>query len=249
MAEKPTTTQVTVFEDQLAGMAAEAVKAEQASTGTPFLSTQGGILKFQGNPIAGNRLECVILASPVERLYYAERFDPTKKVAPTCTAISVNAIGMTPIQTGEGVPVQHPTCEGCPKNEWGSAPNGGKGKACRETRRLIVLPADALTSADAIAGAEVAALRPPVTSLKNYANYVQTIAATYKRPPLAMVTAIAVTPDPKTQFKVTFSMVKAIDDRELIAALLARATREIASALSTAGLTDGEDAASASTRF
>lgn len=243
-------TQLALFEDQLAGLAAQAVKAEQSTAGVSFLSTQGGILKWQGNPIAGNKLQCVILASPVERLYYAERYDPTKKVGPACTAISINAIGMTPVQTGEGLPVQHATCEGCPKNEWGSAANGGKGKACRETRRLILLPSDALTSPEVIAAAEIAALRPPVTSLKNYAGYVQTIAATYKRPPLAMVTEIAVVPDAKTQFKVTFSMVKAIDDATLITALMARATRETEAAIATAGVVDGDDVgATQSTRF
>lgn len=30
-------------------------------------------------------------------------------------------------------------CQGCPMNAWGTAPGGGRGKACRERRRLLVV--------------------------------------------------------------------------------------------------------------
>jgi hypothetical protein len=133
---------------------------------------------------------------------------------------------------------QSDKCSTCPKNEWGSSTNGGKGKACRETRRLLVIPADSISSVDAIKTAEVAALRPPVTSLRNYANYVQTIAATLKRPPLAVITEISVSPDPKTQFKVNFKMLKAIDDAEIIGALLERSKAETERALASAGVSE-----------
>ena len=103
------------------------------------------------------------------------------------------------------------------------------------SRRLLLIPADSINSADAVQAAEVAALRPPVTSLKNYGTYVQTIAATMKRPPLAVITEIAVVADPKTQFKVTFTPVKAIDDMNVIQALMDRAEKEVQKAIDTAG--------------
>lgn len=225
--------QLALFEDQLAKMAMETVKAEQAGLSATFLSTQGGTLKYRGNPITDNKLACVILAAPVERLYYDSRYDPTKIVGPKCFAIANVATGMGPAPNVESP--CHTTCEGCPKNEWGSAANGGKGKACRETRRLLLIPADSIATVAAVEAAEVAALRPPVTSLKNYATYVQTIAATMKRPPLAVITEIAVVPDPKTQFKVTFTAVKALDDMGVIQALMARAEKEVQKAIDTAG--------------
>ena len=225
--------QIALFEDQLAKMAMETVKAEQAGLTATFLSTQGGALKYRGNVITDNKLACVILSAPVERLYYDSRYDPTKIVGPKCFAIASVATGMGPAPA-----VTEPcnaTCEGCPKNEWGSAANGGKGKACRETRRLLLIPADSIGSVEAVEAAEIAALRPPVTSLKNYATYVQTVATTMKRPPLAVITEIAVVPDPKTQFKVTFTVVKAIDDMAVIQALMARAEKEVQKAIDTAG--------------
>lgn len=231
--------QIALFEDELAKLANESVKAEASGLGATFLSTKGGALTYRGNPITGNKLQCVILSAPIERLYYDARYDPTKLVGPKCFAIAPIATGMGPSDRAEGK--QHDTCEGCPKNEWGSSTNGGKGKACRETRRLLLIPADAIGSIDAVKGAEVAALRPPVTSLKNYSTYVQTVATTLKRPPLAVISEIAVVPDPKTQFKVTFSLVKAIDDMDIIKALMERANLEVEKAIATAGAMNEEE--------
>jgi hypothetical protein len=231
--------QLTLFEDELAKLATASVKAEQSGLSATFLSTKGGVLTYRGNTITGNKLQCVILSAPIERLYYDSRYDPTKIVGPRCFAIAPIATGMCPSDAAEEK--QNATCEGCSKNEWGSAANGGKGKACRETRRLLLIPVDAVGSADAVAAAEVAALRPPVTSLKNYSTYVQTIATTLKRPPLAVITEIAVEADPKTQFKVTFSLVKAIDDMAVVKALMARANSEVDKAIATAGAVN-EDA-------
>jgi hypothetical protein len=225
--------QLTVFEDQLAALATESVKAEQASLQTTFLSTKGGTLTYRGDPVAGNKLACVILAGPVERLYYSSRYDPTKIVPPDCFAVGTSATDLAP--SAASPKPQHSKCDGCPMNEWGSSSSGGKGKACRETRRLLLIPADAISTADAVQGAEVAALRPPVTSLKNYANYVQTIAATLKRPPLAVISEISVAADAKTQFKVNFSMVKPIEDTGVIQALIARSKEEIEKAIESAG--------------
>ena len=226
--------EIVSYEDQLAAMALESVKAEQSTMGATFLSTKGGQLAHRGEVLAGNKLQCVILAAPIERLYYDTRYDPTKIVPPTCFAIAYLATGIKPIATIENP--QHTSCDGCPKNEWGSATNGGKGKACRETRRLLLIPVDAIGSADAVEAAEVASLRPPVTSIKAYTNYVQTIATTMKRPPLGVVTEVAVVPDPKTQFKVTFSFVKAIEDEDVIKALVTRSKVEVDKAIANAGL-------------
>lgn len=234
--------QIALFEDELAKLANDSVKAEQSGLGATFLSTKSGVLTYRGNPITGNKLQCVILSAPIERLYYDARYDPTKLVGPKCFAIAPLATNMAPSDRAEGK--QHDTCEGCPKNEWGSSPSGGKGKACRETRRLLLIPADSVGSVDAVKAAEIAALRPPVTSLKNYSTYVQTVATTLKRPPLAVISEIAVVPDAKTQFKVVFSLVKAIDDMDIIKALMSRAALEVEKAIETAGAMNDEQSES-----
>lgn len=227
-------TQIALFEDELAKLADAAVVAERSTSSTAFMSTKGGILSYQGNPIAGNSLEVVVIASPVERLYYASRYDPTKPSGPACYALAVASSGMKP--SAAAPEPQCATCQGCPKDEWGSSPTGGKGKACRETRRILMIPADACSSAEAVATAEVAALRPPVTSLKGFATYLQTVATGTRRPLAAVVTRISVAPDPKTQFKVQFDFVRAIEDVEVIKALIERGQRETDNAIASAGM-------------
>lgn len=238
MAKTENKNQLALFEDQLASMAVDSLKAEQASLQTAFLSTKGGQLSYRGAPVANNKLACVILAAPIERLYYSSRYDPTKIVPPDCFAIAPMSSGMGP-NVASPQP-QNKSCDGCPKNEWGSSLTGGKGKACRETRRLLLIPADSINNAAGVTAAEVAALRPPVTSLKNYATYVQTIAATLRRPPLAVVTEVSVVPDAKTQFKVMFSMIKVIEDQEVISALIARSKEEVTKAIASAGVISEE---------
>jgi hypothetical protein len=43
-----------------------------------------------------------------------------------------------------------------------------------------------------------------------------------KRPPFAVVTQIGVQPDPKSQYKITFNAVSAVNDGEVIDALIKR---------------------------
>lgn len=227
-------TQLALFEDELAKLADAGVVAERSTTGAAFMSTKGGILSYQGNPIAGNSLEVVIIASPVERLYYASRYDPTKPAGPACFALSTQSSGIKP--SAMSPEPQCATCQGCPKDEWGSSPTGGKGKACRETRRILMVTADSCASPETVATAEVAALRPPVTSLKGYATYLQTVATATRRPLAAVVTRLSVVPDAKTQFKVQFDFVKALEDVAVVKALIERGKVETEKAIASAGM-------------
>jgi hypothetical protein len=143
------------------------------------------------------------------------------------------------------------TCEGCPKNEWGSAAGGGKGKACRETRRILMLVPEQAETVDAVATAEVAALRPPVTSLKAFATYLQTIATMIRRPLAGVVTKVSLVPDPRNQFRVQFDFVRKIDDLGVVKALIERGNAEVEKSIASAGMEEGEAApeAAASTKF
>ena len=231
---KSDSTALTVFEDELAKLADAGVVAERSTAGTAFMSTKGGILTYRDVPVAGNSVEVVIIASPIERLFYADRYDPTKVTGPACFALAAIGTGMAPSATSPAI--QNPTCMGCPKDEWGSAPNGGRGKACRETRRLLMISADSITTPESVATVEVAALRPPVTSLKGFATYLQTIATGMRRPLCGVVTKVGVVPDPKNQFRVEFQFVRALDDVGTIKALIERGARETENAIASAGM-------------
>lgn len=234
-----TTKQIALFEDELAKLAEVDASAERSTSATAFMSTRMGRLSYRGNPVPGDRIDVVVIAAPVERLYYASKYDPDTPSGPACFAIAVNAPGMGPAASAPSP--QHSNCAECPHNQWGSSPSGGKGKACRETRRLIMLPADSIESADKVATSEVAALRPPVTSVKNYSTYVQTVATTTRRPVAAVVTEVSVVPNPKTQFQVQFRNRRPVEDIEVVKALIERGKLEMEKAIGTAGMSDRHD--------
>lgn len=84
-----------------------------------------------------NFLDVVVVnANPhVSRMYYAGKYDPTVKIAPTC----FSSDGITPY---EGVQVkQSEKCNGCPQNVKGSAVTeaGEKRRACSFSKRLVVM--------------------------------------------------------------------------------------------------------------
>jgi len=226
--------QVALFESELEKLANAAMVAERSTAGTTFLSTKGGQLTYRDNPIANNQLDVVIISSPVERLYYTSRYDPTNPAGPVCFALGPTMTGLKP--NGLSPEKQCDTCAGCSKDQWGSAANGGKGKGCAEKRRLLIMTADSIESVDTVNGAEVAALRTPVTSVRGFATYLQKVASTTKRPLSAVVTKISVIPDAKTQFKLNFDFVRTIDDPAVIKALIARGEKELEAAIATAGI-------------
>lgn len=105
-------------------------------------------------------------------------------------------------------------------NEWGSAGEGRRGKACKETRRLAVIPADSLDSVEDLVGAELAMAKIPVTSVANWSNYVHKTSAVDGLPFWAVLTEMSVKPHIKNQFEVNFNREEVIDDTDALAAIM-----------------------------
>jgi hypothetical protein len=63
---------------------------------------------------------------------------------------------------------QSDACATCPRNAWGTAPNGGKGKACGDHRRLAIVPLTDLRN-EAFGGPLL--LRCPAASLQDMAAF------------------------------------------------------------------------------
>ena len=214
-AEAATLTAIVSYEDELAAYAAEA--AESESIAGTFLSTKGAKLSINGNPVAGNVLDCIVSASIMENAYYPGKFDPSNPAPPACYAFGDDETTMKPHP--DVVKPQHTECFSCPLNQWKS--DGDKGKACKNIRRLALLPADCINTPSKIAGSERLYLKVPVTSVKDWGKYVHAVAAEFKRPPFAVITAISAVPDDKTQFKVTFKCKGKVGDPEAVQALIA----------------------------
>lgn len=206
---------------ELAAEATDAAAKERPSVSK--LSLKSGVMAYMGNPVKDNAMNCIILVGAHWNRYYAGKYDPNNIVNPSCFAIAGGED--EPMAPHENVaePV-NPTCRGCPNLEWGSNPNSpsGRGKACSESRRLAIIPEDALVSPEAVMKAELAVIDMPVTSVREYSNYVNSLSIAIKRPMYGVVTRISVVPDMKTQFKVNFTPIRLIDDANLIRALRER---------------------------
>lgn len=207
---------LTKWEEQLAAKAAEATATEKnAGAGAPRLSVSGGQLQFQGASVPGNKLNVVVLDHCIEYVYYRDRYNPDDPQPPAAYALGRDEDELTwhedsiPEYAGE-------LCKDSDINQWGSA-DTGRGKACKNSRRLIMIPEDDLED---IANAESAIFRLPVTSVKNWSRYVRQVADQFSRPPLGVLTELSVVPNAKTQYEVQFRLLGTIDDGETIGQLM-----------------------------
>jgi hypothetical protein len=211
--------------ERLAAQAKAAAATERPAVGR--ISLKSGVMSYGGTAMPGNKTEAVVVASVYRNVFYAGRYDANNIVNPNCFASSESDKGMAP-HSNVAEP-EHATCDGCPNNEWGSDPNGGRGKACKQTRRLVLIPGHAVEGgAAAVNTAEFAVMDLPVTSVKNYSGYVNALAASAKMPPFAAVAEISVVPDAKTQFKVNFKPMRVLPTEELLVAVEGRMSSALA---------------------
>jgi hypothetical protein len=208
------------WQDKFKDVTAGQRKAERASGA--FFSIKAAQLTFQGNNIPNNKMDVVVLESIHERTYYPEDYggDVT---SPTCYSFSQDGENMVPHP--EVANKQHATCEGCPRDKWGTGKNE-KGKACKQGRRLALMSAADLDSPDKVMGATTGYLRVPVMSVRNYANYLQAVVGGSDLPLFCHITRVSVTPDPKIQVKVLFERVSGIDRDDVMEAVFNRASAE-----------------------
>jgi hypothetical protein len=203
-----TSTALVNWDKELAEAAAAAKgTAAAAGGGTARISIQGGILQIDGNPVPGNELVCLVADFVMENRYFTSDFDPDNPSSPDCYAYGRELEDMGPHDDAEDK--QHETCAGCPQNEWGSS-DKGRGKACRNTYKLLVVPAGTLEGGrftppeaeDDLSG-ELYSLSIPPTSLKAYTAYVDAQSARL-RPQWGIYTKVIVRGDKKNQVAVSF---------------------------------------------
>ncbi len=222
-AKKSTSTALTLWEQEMAEAAVAQGSTENSVGGFKTISLRGGILAIDDNAVEDNELRVIILAGIHENQLYEAAFDPDTPSTPICYAFGESEDGMSPHEA-VATP-QHENCESCPHNQWGSA-DKGKGKACKNVRRLVCITEDALESPEALQEAEARMLKLPVMSVKNWTTYVKNVLAEeIKRPSWGVVTTIKVVPDAKSQFRVQFKFEELVEfDQDLYEGMKKRAT-------------------------
>lgn len=197
------------WEDQLSKMAQAVAETERVQG--QFVSFKGGMLAYNGQVIPGNKINVIILDHVFENQYYKDRYNPNVIVSPTCYALNRVESQLAPnpdlVTTAQAL-----SCAECAWAEWGSDPDGGKGKGCKNTRRLAMFADTALETVESLQAAEIVFAKLPVTSVRNWSNYAVQIANVVRRPPLGVITEMSVVPDPKNQFQVRFNYIDTVPD-------------------------------------
>lgn len=203
--------QLNTYDEEMAAIARRRASAEAKSAGGDYISTKGGILSINGNVIDGNCFNAVVVESVFSNAFYEHPYDERNPVPPDCYAFAEDEEGLAPHE--ECQTAQHPQCAGCPNNAYGTA-RVGRGKACRNQRRLAVIAEDA-DEGFADSGAQMYILSVAPTSLKAWASYVQNVYSTMKKDVSQVVTEITLfTPKGQTYSQLSFNYVRPLTVEE-----------------------------------
>ena len=156
----------------------EREKSKPKLSGARTISTAGGSFKL-GDEDLGNFMEMCIIDWVFSNTFYEGRYDPKVKRGPACAAIGRDDHDHILPFSGEGFDPIHNACGDCPKNEWGSDPQGGRGKACKNAVRLVVAAVEDVREAQGAgqSAAQVATyyLNVPVTSVSDLMKVISLI--------------------------------------------------------------------------
>lgn len=229
--KKSTGKAVANWDEQLAQQAEVAAGMEESTASGQFFSLKGGVLSFNDAPLPDNQVAVVIVDHVLENVFYEGAYDPDDPSGPTCFAFGRADGDMVPHQKViDADQFCADNCSSCENNEWGSA-DTGRGKACRNTRRLALIPAGNFNDKTGefepfedeahYESAAIAFMKLPVTSVKGYAAFVKQVASALKRPPHGIYTKIKVVPDASSQFKATFEPIGQVPN-EVLGAIMKR---------------------------
>lgn len=210
---RATGTAVVDWEEQMRLDAEASQKMEESTATGAFFSTKAGQLSWSDSPVENNQMAAIIIDSVLENVSYDGDYDDDAPKAPTCFAFGRLETEMAPHEAVVALGQQiNDACTGCERNKFGSA-DVGRGKACRNIRRLAIIPAGKLDGngkftpdkgSRAYSDSAMGFLKLNVMSVKGYSAYIKQVNGALKRPGYGVFTKIKIVPDTKSQFRITF---------------------------------------------
>lgn len=149
------------------------------------ISTKGKLFTLPNGRSSPGPMQCIVLDWVAVNMIYKGGYNPNVRQPPLCWAIAKNLDELKP--SDKVAEPQAPDCATCPKNAWGSGA-GGKGKACKNQRRLLIVPPNFAE------GDEPMSLYVSPTGLKSWNAYVNKLAKEQQKLPIQVVTEIAFDP-------------------------------------------------------
>ncbi len=134
-----------------------------------LISTKGKVFSLPDGSTGDGPLAVTILDWVAANTYFEGIWNPKDIKPPVCFAYGREIATMVPSdrspnkQSDKG-------CKPCIRNKWGSDPKGGAGKACKNTRRVLIVPIDV----DEDTQPWIISVSP--TGLKHFDKYVTTLA-------------------------------------------------------------------------
>ena len=202
--------------DELSGELEKYINRDRASAsgaggGMSFIRTRGGQFAFNDS-ILEQPLRVVVLGAVRENLYYPAAFDPDVSQSPTCFALDTagNEAEMGPPAEMKGKEAEK--CSECWANAFRSAERG-KGKACKNNVRMVILPYQEGADFSKITGAR---LSIPPTSLKNWSAYTNKITEGMRAPLFAVVTELTTQPAERGGFTMDFGYAGVLSNPDIM---------------------------------
>lgn len=192
-------------ESQLQREAAEIAKRISAPSGDRIrFNANRSMITPDG--MEGESFDGVIVDFIASNLYYDAAYDRDNPAPPGCFALGTEPAMLVPSPSSPNK--QSDACNACPNNQFGSA---GKGKACKNTRLVAVIP---VASLNETSDAPIWILSVPPTSIKAFDSYVASLASKHKTIPLGVVTNISLDPG-STYSAPRFAPVRVLDNAEI----------------------------------
>tara|TARA_R100001594_G_C4044013_1_gene263789 strand:+ start:1469 stop:2221 length:753 start_codon:yes stop_codon:yes gene_type:complete len=189
------------IQKMLAVQATAESSREPAST-SDVISTRGKRFRI-GDTQLPDELLVVVAGVAFESSWFDRAYDPNNTTPPACFALSLSENDLSHHEDSP-VPQHEGSCTDCEHNQWGTGVNG-KGKACKNSRRLVLLAyGDDQDQDENLTTTAPAMLKVPPTSIKHWSSYSKAITGRYKRPTSSVVTRVSFNPDvdyPQLQFE------------------------------------------------
>jgi hypothetical protein len=204
--------QIAEFREQLKAELA-VLHTRVAPPASNRISLKGRVFTMPDGSTHPGPIACVILDFRSHNQYWPGAYNPNQLEDPICFAVSRTYEGLAP--SPESLEPQAERCSTCPKNVFGSAPNG-KARACKNGRRLAIVPPDAT------ADTEPMILSASPTAISAFESYVLGLAASEGKMPVQTITHIGFKPD--TDFPtLVFGKPKPLTDKQLAIMMKLRA--------------------------
>lgn len=161
-----------------------------SAPGQNKISVKGKMFTLPGQKPQPGPLRCIILDYIWALAHYPGAYNQNKPQDPNCFAVGrekPESGKLTPHETSpekQGV-----NCKTCPKNQWKSDPKGGNGRACKNQRRLLIVP----VGADANTQPYTIYVSPK--GLKGFDAYLTELNSVYNLDPIQVVTDIDFDPN------------------------------------------------------